>query len=84
VYRVHASCNCNRIDRRSPDRLSLRVVAVIPHSSDNSGNVAYGNDRRYHARMSRPIPKWFTIAEEVNPHVMERIAEAVSSSAMGL
>jgi hypothetical protein len=34
--------------------------------------------------MSRPIPKWFTIAEEVNPHVMERIAEAVSSSAMGL
>lgn len=34
--------------------------------------------------MSRPIPEWFTIAEEANPHVMRRIAEAVSSNAMGL
>lgn len=33
---------------------------------------------------SRPIPEWFTIAEEANPHVMRRIAEAVSSNAMGL
>lgn len=34
--------------------------------------------------MSRPIPQWFTIAEEATPHVMRRIAEAVSSNAMGL
>ncbi len=28
---VHAGRSCDRIDRRSLHRLSLRVVAVIPH-----------------------------------------------------
>ena len=34
--------------------------------------------------MSRPTPEWFTIAEEANPHVMRRIAEAASANTMAL
>jgi hypothetical protein len=32
--------------------------------------------------MNRPIPEWFTIAEEANPEINRRIAEAVSSNEM--
>jgi hypothetical protein len=32
--------------------------------------------------MSRPVPEWFPIAEQANPQVMRRIADAVSSNQM--
>ena len=34
--------------------------------------------------MTHSVPEWFTLVEEANPHVMRRIADAVSTSKMAM